>query len=170
MPAYENQALYSLYKVRLDKKSKPRRMQGGTSDTIDFFLDGKGNVIARERFHNEKNLHRIESKVSGKWKVIFSEETEYRTKSFNGITPDKQNLVMLGTHPETGRWAYYTMSVTNGEIKGPVFSEAHKDVETVLTDIQRVVHGVKYSGFTPSYEFFDNKLNAQNARVKKGHA
>jgi dipeptidyl aminopeptidase/acylaminoacyl peptidase len=167
MPAYENQAVYSLYRVRLDKKSKPRKIQTGKSDTIDFFLDGKGNVIARERFNNEKNLHRIESKVGGKWKVIFSEQTEYRTKSFNGITPDKKSLVMLGTHPETGRWAYYTMSLTDGEIKGPVFSEEHKDVETVITDIQRVVHGVKYSGFTPSYEFFDNKLNARMRGLKK---
>ncbi|MGJ8680844.1 alpha/beta hydrolase family protein [Paraglaciecola sp.] len=167
MPAYENAATYNLYKVRLDKKAKPRRVQGGTSDTIDFFLDGKGKVIVRERFHNKKNLHRVESKISGEWKLIYSEETEYRTKSFSGLTPDRKRLVMLGTDKKTGRWAYYTMALTDGTIEGPVFSHKDKDIETVLTDIQRVVHGVKYSGFTPSYEFFDNKLNARMRGLKK---
>ncbi len=167
MPAYKDQANYSLYKVRLDKKRQPKRIQSGTSDAIDYFLDGQGNVIARERFHNKNNLHRIESKVSGDWQLIFSEETEYRTKSFVGITPDRKKLVMLGTNSETGRWAYYTMSLTDGTIAGPIFSHEDKDIESVLTDIQRVVHGVRYSGFTPSYEFFDPKLNARMRGIKK---
>ena len=167
MPAYGNKDDFHLYKVRLDWKSKPRILQRGSSDTIDFFLDGEGNLLARERYDNKKNLHTIESKISGDWVVVFSEEAEYKTKSFNGVTPDRKKLVMIETDKNTGRRAYYTMSLKDGSIQGPVFSREDKDVEAVLTDIQRVVHGVRYSGFTPSYEFFDEKLNTRMRDLRK---
>lgn len=167
MPAYADEANYNLYRVRLDKKARPRIHQKGFGDTIDFFMDDDGEVIVRERFDNFKNLHRVQSKVSGEWQTIFTQETEYRTKSFVGLTPDKQSVVMLATEKSTGRWAYYTMSLTDGKITGPLFSHTDKDVEKVLTDLKRVVHGVKYSGFTPSYEFFDTKLNARMRGIKK---
>jgi dipeptidyl aminopeptidase/acylaminoacyl peptidase len=167
MPAYKNGVNYSLFRVRLDKKAQPRIVDKGKGDAIDFFLDGQGNVIARERYSNKRNLHSIESNISGDWQVVFSEETEFRTKSFSGITPDKKHLVMLATDPNTGRWAYYTLSLLDGEVIGPIFSHQDKDVESVITDIQRVVHGVRYSGFTPSYEFFDKKLNARMGGINK---
>ncbi|MDU0355240.1 hypothetical protein RS130_16215 [Paraglaciecola aquimarina] len=167
MPAYADETNYNLYRVRLDKKFRPKAIDRGKSDVIDFFLDGEGNVIARERFSNKFNRHTIESKLSGNWEVVFREETEYPTKSFSGITPDKKQLVMLATNEQTGRWAYYTLSLVDGAVKGPVFSHKNKDVEVVLTDIQRVVHGVRYSGFTPTYEFFDKKLNARMRGIKK---
>ncbi|MDN4502386.1 YqiA/YcfP family alpha/beta fold hydrolase [Alteromonadaceae bacterium BrNp21-10] len=167
MTAWENQAKFNLYRVRLDKKSKPRILQKGTSDTIDFFLDDNDEVVARERFNNEDNLHRVESRIDDEWVEIFREETEIQTRSFNGMTPDKKHLVMLSQHESHGRWAYYTMALADGAIKGPLFSHENKDVETVLTDINRVVYGVKYSGFTPSYEFFDEKLNARMSGIQK---
>jgi dipeptidyl aminopeptidase/acylaminoacyl peptidase len=167
MPAYANPGQYSLFRVRLDKKSMPKLEQRGTSDVIDFFLDANNEVIVRERFNNEKNLHRVEAKVDGDWVDIFSQETPYPTRSFAGLTPDRESLVMLSQDKNHGRWAYYTMSLLDGSIEGPIFSHADKDIENVLTDLDRVVHGVKYSGFTPSYEFFDKKLNARMKGIKK---
>lgn len=167
MPAWTNPGQFSLYKVRLDKKSNPRIAQRGSSDSIDFFLGHDGDVVARERFNNAKNLHRVEVKVDGDWKEIFREETEIRTRSFTGFTPDRTKLVMLDQDESHGRWAYYTMSLADGLVEGPIFSRDDKDIETVLTDLNRVVHGVKYSGFTPTYEFFDKKLNARMKGIKK---
>lgn len=167
MPAYKDLGSYNLYKVSLNRKRKPKLYRRGTSDTIDFFLGKKGNVLARERYSNENNLHSIEALVDDGWKVIFSEETAYRTKGFRGLTPDRKSLVMISQDDKHGRWAYYTMALTDGNISGPIFSRKDKDVEHVLTDLQRVVHGVQYSGFTPTYEFFDEKLNARMRGLEK---
>lgn len=167
MPAYKSAHLYNLYKVSLDKKRKPRVYRRGTDDTIDFFLGENGEVLARERYDNEDDLHRVEALIDEQWIEIFREETPYRTKSFSGITPDRKSLVMISQDKQHGRRAYYTMSLKDGKISESIFSHKDKDVEHVLTDIQRVVHGVRYSGFKPSYEFFDSKLNARMRGIKK---
>jgi len=167
MPAYKNAGSYNLYKVNLTVKKKPRIISKGTYDTVDFFVDEQGEVLARERFDNAKNIHQVESYIDGKWRKIFKENTEIRTKSFSGVTPDKKSLVMMSQDSEHGRWAYYTMSLEDGSVSAPIFSYADKDVENLLTDINRVVHGVKYSGFKPTYEFFDEKLNARIRGINK---
>lgn len=167
MPAYKNLGSYNLYKVNLDKKRNPRIYRRGTSDTIDFFLGKNGEVLARERYNNTNDLHSIEALIDDEWKVIFKEKTSYRTKSFDGLTPDRKSLVMISQDGKHGRWSYYTMSLVDGNISGPIFSHEEKDIEHVLTDIQRVVHGVQYSGFTATYEFFDEKLNARMRGLKK---
>lgn len=167
MPAYKNLGSYSLYKVDLERKRKPRMYRSSTSDTIDFFLGANGEVLARERYHNKTDLHRIEARIDDEWVEIFREETPYRTKSFSGVTPDRKSLVMIDQDENHGRWAYYTMALSDGKISGPIFSHENKDIEHVLTDIERVVHGVQYSGFSPSYEFFDKKLNARMRGISK---
>jgi dipeptidyl aminopeptidase/acylaminoacyl peptidase len=167
MPAYGNPGEFNLYKVNLDRKSNPRLVQRGSSDVIDFFVGHDGKVIARERFSNSDNLHRVEVKIDGDWIEIFREETEIRHRSFTGLTPDRKKLVMLSQDDGHGRWAYYTMTLADGAVEGPIFSRDDKDIETVLTDLNRVVYGVKYSGFTPSYEFFENKLNARMNGINK---
>lgn len=167
MPAYKNQSELYLYKVNLSKLRNPKVFSRGTADTIDFFVNTNSEVIARERYHERSNLHRLEARVDDEWKVIFKEETTIRTKSFTGVTPDGKSLVMLTRDPEHGRVSYYTISLKDGAISEALFSHKDKSVESVLTDINRVVYGVRYSGFTPSYEFFDEKLNARMRGISK---
>lgn len=167
MPAYESQHIYSLYRVRLDKRRKPRVIMRGTADTIDYFMNDKSEVIARERFNNKKNLHTIEARVDDAWQEIYREQTDIATKSFNGVTPDQKHLVFNSYNDKTDRLAYYTMALADGAISEPVFGRDDKDVSGVLTDVNRVVYGVRYSGFLPSYEFFDEKLNARMRGVQQ---
>ena len=54
MPAWENASSYSLLKVDLTKRRKPKRYKKGTYDTTDFFVGDNGKLLARERYHNEK--------------------------------------------------------------------------------------------------------------------
>jgi dipeptidyl aminopeptidase/acylaminoacyl peptidase len=164
MPAYigdegikHHEPQLELTQVSLDKKRKPRSLRKGTHDTINFFVDSKGNVIARERYNNKTDKHLVQSQVNGEWVDIFSEETKFRYRNFPGITPDKKSLVMTVTG-ENGHRNYYTISLTDGTISEAIFSKKDADVEYVFTDIQKVVYGVRYSGFKPSYEFFDKKL------------
>ncbi len=162
MPAFvdDNTGLrYDLLRVDLDKKSTPKRFRRGKTDTVDYFVDENDNVLARENYNNNTNLHTIEALKEGKWVKIFQEETEYRSKGFVGVTPDNKSLVAL-IWDGSGRSSYYTMSLKNGEITGPLFSRDDADIEYVLTDKYRKVYGVQYSGFKPSYAFFDKKLDS----------
>ena len=167
MPAYENAAKLNLYRVDLQKKRQPKTYQRGTSDTVDYFVNSNGNVVARERYHNEQNLHRVESRIKDEWVEIYRQKTNIPIKSFSGLTPDNKSLVFRKTNNKTGRKAYYTMSLIDGKISDAIFSKKDKDVEYLLKDINRIVYGVKYSGFTPSYEFFNKNLNAIMKGINK---
>jgi dipeptidyl aminopeptidase/acylaminoacyl peptidase len=161
MPAWKKQSVYSLFRVNLTSRRKPIVHKKGTSDTIDYFVGNNGTLLARERYNNESNVHKLEAWKNEEWVTLFKEETEIKHVSFVGVTADRENLVMQRHNDKYGRWAYHTISLKNGAISEAIFSREDRDVENVLTDINRVVYGVRYSGFKPSYEFFDTKLNAR---------
>jgi len=165
--AYLENMSSSLLRVDIEKKRKYRMHRKGTSDTDDFFLGEDGEVVARERYDNINNSHIIEARVNDEWKEIFREKARIKRRSFHGLTPDRKSLVMRAWNRKTGHLSYYTMSLTDGEISAPLFSHNDKSVGYVIKDINRVVHGVKYSGFIPTYEFFDEKLNARMRGLNK---
>ena len=165
MPAFQDESILSVFKVTLDRQKKPKRFRMGTKDTRDFFMNSKGQVIARERFNNEDNLHIIEARVNDTWKEVYREETNIPTKGFNGITSDEKHLMYYSYNGN--RKAYYKMSLIDGSTSEPLFNREDKDVESVVQSINRVVYGVRYSGFTPTYEFFDKKLNARMRGIGK---
>jgi dipeptidyl aminopeptidase/acylaminoacyl peptidase len=68
---------------------------------------------------------------------------------------------------ENGRDAYYTMSLTDGSISEPLFVRDDADIESVISDIQRIVYGVRYSGFKPSYGFFNKKIDKTFKAIQK---
>lgn len=150
----------SLMKVNLDKSYKtPRIYEKGTTGAIDYFLNEDKDVIARERYNQETNLHQIEVPDGDSWKVIFQEETPYLSRTFSGLTPDRKSLVML-VNRAGNSGGYYLMSLNDGKITRADFELDNKEIEYTLTDIDRVVYGVQYSGFSPTYRFFEDK--AQN--------
>ncbi|MFT5670934.1 MAG: hypothetical protein ACI9WH_001766, partial [Glaciecola sp.] len=83
MPAYKNLGSFDLYRVTLGKKRKPRVASRGKKDTIDFFIGNNDEVVARERYNNETNLHLIESRIDDEWVTVFSETTPIINVGFN---------------------------------------------------------------------------------------
>jgi len=158
MPAWSAKNSYSLMKKSLNNRNVSR-FKRGKKDVTDYFIDDKDQLIARELYNNQNNLHQIEARIDDKWQAIFSEKTDFPTKAFVGLTPDFSSLIMLDNNPKTGNVAYYTMQLKDGKISDPIFSRPDKSVERVLTDINRVVYGVRYSGFKPSYELFNKDTN-----------
>ena len=161
MPAWLDSGRYSLFRVNLKKKRKPQVVNKGKSDARDFFIEPDGTILARERYNDEKDLHRVESYISGEWKTIYQEVTPELTKGIEGLTPDKKHLVVKSFDAKIGRWGYFKMSLTTGELSEPLFIREDADVEYLVKDVNRIVHGVAYSGLHPSYEFFDDKLTKQ---------
>lgn len=160
MPAYSQvdlrfpEPVYSLYKVSL-KRNQIRPTEGGDFNIEDFFVNREGEAIAQEEYDEKNDEHKIIALHNGKWVEIFKEITAIKHKSFVGLTPDFKSLVMLTDNSDTGRTNYYTMSLADGAITGPLLGRDDADIEEVVTDLQRVVYGVRYSGFTPSYKLFD---------------
>ena len=160
-------AKYSLFKVKLSQRVDDKIVAEGSCNTIDFFVDADGNPLAEEVYKDTEKLHQILVKKNGEWVEIFSEETALRSKAFAGITSDFQSLVILQKDEQSGRIAYYTLGLADGAIKGPLFQRDDADIEGVITDKQRVVLGIRYSGFYPAYKFFDAKRDQRFQDIVK---
>jgi acetyl esterase/lipase len=164
MPAYvgaSNPAL-GIYAVSLDKSRESLAFRGN-QDTVDWFLGADGAPIVREDFDDKRNVHRI-WRVNEKGKneqLLYEEETEIPSYSTVGISPDRDSLVLLTNSAYSGARSYFLLNLEHGAITGPVLVGDGLDVERVITDINRVVYGVEYSGFKPTYAFFEKGLGAR---------
>lgn len=169
MPAYSGEPSFSmgqqissplsLFKVKINGDGRARIHKRGRGGTLDYFVGNDGNVLARETFDEEKNIHRIVALHGKKPVEIFSDETPYLTKSFIGVSLDENALFMVDQNRRTDRSALYKLHLADGKIEGPVLEKANTDIVDYITDKQRKLLGVRYSGFKPSYRFFDADLN-----------
>jgi dipeptidyl aminopeptidase/acylaminoacyl peptidase len=152
---------YGLVKVKLKSKGRHKTVASGTVYSNDFFVKPSGELLAEERYNNKTNEHSIWVFEDKKGKELFKEIVPIRTKAFVGVTADHSSLIFLETNDETGRDDYYLMNLKTGNISSTHFGRNDADIEEVIIDNNRVVQGVVYSGFTPSYKFFDPALDAR---------
>lgn len=157
--------VYSLLKVPLGP-GKPRRVKIGSSATIDYFVDDAGQPIVMEEFDESQNLHSVYALQQDGWQEIYQDEGRLRDRSFVGLTPDRKHLVVLDTNDESGRTAYYTLSLSSGDISGPLYDRNDADIASVVVDTQRVVLGLRYSGLMPTYHFFDEALDQKVKNIQ----
>jgi len=164
MPAYigSTRPVNGIYAVKPSIR-RDTIVARGNSDTIDWFLDAEGKPIVREDFDDDDNLHSIWAvDERGKdEKLLYELETDIPAIGVVGLSADRQSLVVLQSSQATGGTAYYLMSIADGSISGPVLHREGVEVERVISDINRVVYGVEYAGFLPSYSFFDKGLEAR---------
>jgi len=155
---------YALLQVPITVAGKPRQVRSGTHETQNFFVDDQGALIVMEEFDAGNNLHRVIALQNGDWKEIYEEEANSKARNFEGLTQDRKNLVVFDTSDETGRRAYFNLSLSTGKLTGPLHERDDTDIARIIVDIQKVVHGVQYSGLLPSYNFFDDDIDQ---RVKE---
>lgn len=164
MPAYvgPDNPGYGIYAVRLDQ-SREDLIARGDKTTIDWFLGKDAKPIVREDFDDKENLHRIwlVDEEGGDPSLVFERATEIRSYSTVGVTADRDALVLLSSSRASGARSYYLLSLVDGSINGPVLAREGLDIARVITDINRVVYGVEYAGFKPSYAFFDDDLDSR---------
>lgn len=150
--------VYSLLRVPLGP-GRPRRVKSGSSATVDYFVDDSGEPIVMEEFDESRNLHSVYALQQDGWEEIYQNEGQLRDRGFVGLTPDRKHLVVLDTSENTGRTAYSTLSLSSGDISGPLYDRNDADIASVVVDMQRVVQGLQYSGLMPTYQFFDEALD-----------
>lgn len=156
---------YALMRVDLDSPNKPRTHKKGTGNTIDFFAGSDGEVLAIEEYNQKSNDHKVFAYNGKKKNLIFEEKTSYLTKSIVGLTSDKKSLVMLADSKARNRIDYFTMSLSDGKISETHWGRNDADVEGIIKNINNIVYGVRYSGFTPSYQFFDPSVQQRVEKV-----
>ncbi len=165
MPAYTgniyNPPRLDLYRVSL-KTGMGRIYARGNRNTVDWFVDHQGKVLAREDFDNGKNKHQVFSKVSGEWRSIYENDTSIPDISFPAVSHNGARL--LFTDGLDNNTAMFSIDLSDGDIQGPIYRRGESDVDDVgyvITDINRQLIAVKYSGFVPDYDFIeaeDNKI------------
>lgn len=147
---------YSLMKVNLAEPRRPATEYGGSVHTRDYFMGNQGNVIAEELFNGQSKNHSVVLHGSDAQNTLFSQETDFPHVEFIGLTADENALVIRNV--VDGRVSLSALSLQDGAVE-PLLGRADADVQRVLSSINRVVHGVQYGGFRPSYQFLDSELN-----------
>lgn len=166
MPAYSDVDFqfptpkYQLYKVGLNSKIL-KMADIGDYNIRDFFVDAEGEPLVRIEFDEKTDEYNVYTRHKNNWDKIFSEKTPIRYKAFQGLSEDFKNLIFIETDQDSQRESVFSMSLADGKITGPLYLKPNSDVQGLIVDIQRVVRGVEYSGFTPSYYFFNSELNAR---------
>lgn len=155
----DHNAYLAVMKVDIASPSRPEILQRGVTNAVDYFIGEDGNIVAVEIYSNYDDVHAILVARDGEWEPLYSEEAAVRAVEFVAVTPDQNALVMLERSPESGRVRYSALSLSDGTITENIFGRTDADIEGVLTDVQRAAHGVIYSGFNPTYQFFDAELN-----------
>ena len=159
MPAYtgvENNPPYSLLEVDLDT-GRPKMYSRGTEHAVDWFVDSNGTILAREEYDNAKDQYTLKTQKNGEWEIVEEYKTEYGAAGLVGITPDHAALVLFSRNSQ----GYNELRQLNydGTQSDAIMSKANTEINYVLLDSDRVVHGVAYGGLKPSYDFFDKDIS-----------
>ena len=169
IPAYSGEPTYSsgqqidppmsLFRAKINGSGRAKIHKRGRGDALDYFVADDGRVLAKEVFDDEKDTHSIYA-YHGKREVeIFNDKTAYATKDFIGVSIDEKHLFMVDRSDKTNRTAMYSLSLGDGTLSGPIHDRSDADIVGYVTDKQRKLLGVRYSGFNPSYHFFDEDVN-----------
>lgn len=159
MPGFSGDAEkppYSLFKVDLDS-GRGRIVSRGLPNVIDWFVDEKGEPLAREEFNNDRDKYKIIVRNSGKWDTILEEDSARPPYSLMGVKADRSAFVLYTRFEDEEFSAVYELN-HDGNISRPLFQREDAGIDSILLNTQRQVFGVKYTGFYPGYEFFDNDL------------
>ncbi len=147
----------SVVKVPLEEFAEAQSIEIGTPESLEYYVNNEGKIIAEVRFDGKKELYQIMARQGKEAIEIYRFKGEKIPLIPVGLTPDYQSLVISQTIND--HITYHTMSLADGKLSKRIFDRSDAEVEQVYRDINQVVHGVRYSGFFPSYQFFDTSIN-----------
>ncbi len=150
---------FGVYGVNLSNH-RAKLVNRGSHNAVDWFTDGNGELLVRVDYDDEQDRYRIFS-LRDERSLIYEEETSLRPTGPVGLTPARNELVYAAREQDADTLSIWRMSIEDGQMTGPIMGREDASVEWVVSDIERVVHGVQYSGFLPTYEFFDASLDAR---------
>lgn len=155
----------SLMAVELDSPGRPKVHFKGRNSSKDFLVDKQGEVIVHELFDQERNLHRILARRGEEWAEVYRNETEIQEVDLVGLTPDMQSIVLTGYSAGSRRSELYMLDIATSELIEVSDGATKLDVDHVYYGLNREVLGIRYAGFSPTYQFFDRNLNQRMSEI-----
>ena len=148
---------YDVFRVNLNTGSG-RRVLLGDAETVGWVITRDGDAVSREKYDIESGNYSIETRRGDDWQTIFTSNEPLLEHQVRGLSPDRENLVVvLPTEDETADGIYY-INLQTGEKTGPFFVEEGREIEAVYLNLDNEMTGIRYSGLRPAYHFFDEDL------------
>ncbi len=169
MPAFHSKDValsdprYGVYSVEL-KYNRAKLVDNGSFSAVDWFADDSGQISVRVDFIQSEDRYRIWS-LQDKRKKIFELVTSIPPVGPVGMLAGDNALVYVARPSGSDFAAFYRMDIEDGDLSGPIMDRSDAGVESVLNDINRTVHGFQYTGFTPTYKFFDTELETRVSKI-----
>ena len=155
-----------LYKVRTNRsRFTHTAIDKGNRDTIDWFADMKNDRFIRVDLDDADNSLAIWLIGGDSTELLYKEKRDGIRVEPVGLAPDLE-AILVKAFSAQGRVALYSLPFDGGDLEGPLFARPDRDVGRVLTDANRVVVGVEFTGFHPTYEFFDGGLTSRIASLQ----
>jgi dipeptidyl aminopeptidase/acylaminoacyl peptidase len=166
MPAYIEKTggdpTFDLLKVNLET-GHGARIPGatGTTSTVSWIMNNKGDVIARTEFSEKRSLYEIRAYAAdGGDRVIYSETTKLPSLGIAGFA-ERDGALVAFKYENSEFPQMYEISLADGTLSGPLKTREGVELAGAINDENKVVMGVSYSGLYPSYELFDETLNRE---------
>lgn len=140
--------------------------------TTDWVISESGTIIAREDYNQYDNVYRIFTKAGGSWKQIYENDPKDARfvggvrYSVVGMTPEEDAILLTGINNDFDETVLYRLDF-EGNVSEPIFEREGRDVSRVLSDDNRRVFGVEFSGLEREYAFFDDDLEAAFDQLKQ---
>jgi dipeptidyl aminopeptidase/acylaminoacyl peptidase len=168
MPAFTGSVYprLSLFEVGVRRRAE-KSIALGAPDTIDWLIDGNGRPLIEEQFDDDNNVYRIWAHGGKKRRMLYEEETDIPQVGIVGLTGNRDAVVISSIGEGEEFASHYHISIADGSVSGPYFDRDDASIGATLTDLNRRVLGVRYSGFLPGYEFEDAALTARIRAVQE---
>lgn len=168
MPFYNlsgSRIRYELQKVNVFT-GKGTRTVSSTDGTIQWIMDGRGQVVARVDQDEKPLVEHIKVYEGGKWRDLNSYNAEAASGAHVlGLTEDGKALVRGASN---GRTAVLTRLDMKSGKETLLYSHPKFDVSsTVRDDWTGRVIGASYTAHKTEYHYFDPKLQALQTGIEK---
>ncbi|MEM7432988.1 MAG: prolyl oligopeptidase family serine peptidase [Pseudomonadota bacterium] len=156
---------YSLFQAGT-KRSSDKQIKRGNFSTRDWFVDANGEPLVREDMNQKKDLYRV-IYYNGKDETLIY-ESEVSRPDINVIGPsaDYQRLYFSDTPRGADAVQVFAMQLSDGTVEGPVIGTDGRSIRRYLTTPNRVLVGVEFDGFFPTYKFLDEGLNERVRQIQ----
>ena len=156
---------YDLMRVDI-ASGRVRDFAVGTEDTIDWFVDNDGKLLIRENYDNDNDHYLLERREGRGWEPLLEETADEIPIGVVAVAPDDSGIYFISTQDEEDGYTALSKMNLDGSIEHSQYYREGADIDHVITDKNRHLVGVRYSGMLPSYELLKPELTQSLEAVK----
>ncbi len=137
----------------------------GSTSTIDWIVGPSGEARMREEFFENSGKHTFLRLNGTSWEAVMSENSGDITTELVGVRA-ADRAPFADAYSDEGVLSLYALEPGSTTMT-PVLARDDVDIKGLVSNANRVVYGVRYSGMRPSYGTFDPALDASVRKLQK---